>query len=1071
VISSKNQRTWGASGLLLSFGILICTAMSGIAETPKADTARKTTVEFDRDVRPILSENCFACHGFDENKRAAGLRLDTSDGITAKLPSGNVAVVPGKPNAGTLMQRVNAHGTLQMPPASSGKVITAKQKDILRTWIAQGAKWSGHWAFTAPKRPEIPKTKTQSWARNPIDSFLLARMEQEGLTPSPQADRAILLRRLSLDLTGLPPTLKEIQDFVADKSPDAYEKQVDRLLASPHYGERMALKWLDVARYADTHGFHIDSHRDMWRWRDWVIDAFNQNLSYDKFIEWQIAGDLLPNATLEQKIATGFNRNHPINFEGGAIPEEYQTAYVIDRVATTSTAFLGLTMQCAQCHSHKYDPLTNKEYYQFYAFFNTIKENGLDGTTGNAQPFIKAPLPGQMEQLQEYGKQVAASETTQKARFAQIQASRAEWEPKLAAEQTKGEVSAGLAAWIKFEETSGEALTVDGTAGAGGTVRGKANWQKGKSGGALKLEGETWAELGSKPSFDSSDKFSYGAWVNPIDNRHQTILSKIDNDNGIRGWDVYLGDGKIYVHLISKWENDAIRLNSKQTIPMNQWTHVFVTYDGSKKAKGVRVYVNGKAIETETTHDTLTGTIANEQPIRVGRRSGGATFQGMIDEVRLYGRELTTAEVGQLVANDALRPLLAVASEKRTPEQQAALVTYYAENHDAEYKKVSSELASWRQKYADFDKAIPTTMIMEEQEKPRTTHILLRGQYDQFGEKVTTGVPAFLPSLPKSDKSANRLALAHWMTDPKNPLVSRVAVNRIWQTIFGTGIVKTVEDFGTQGERPSHPELLDWLATEFIRTDWDVKKLVRLIVTSAAYRQTSQATKEQIERDPENRLLARAPRSRLSAEFVRDLALSASGLLVPKIGGESVKPYHPAGLWEEMAFGGGFTAQTYVQDHGEKLYRRSMYTFWKRTVPPPSLTTLDAPEREFCVVRRSVTNTPLQALVLMNDPTYVEASRKFAERIMTEGGLSTPARLRFAWETATSRPIRAKEIQILTRLFNRQMERFRKDNDAAVKLLSVGESPRNAKLNATELAAWAAVAGTILNLDETITKS
>jgi len=1056
---------------MLSYKILfaiVCTFAAGL--TANAQTAKVMPVDFDRDVRPILADNCFNCHGFDENKRQAGLRLDNGDGAIQKLPSGAFAVVAGKPDHSGIMQRMLAKDALQMPPASSGKILSPKQIAVLRAWITQGAKYGTHWAFVSPKRPAVPKVKTANWVKNPIDNFLLARMEQEKLKPSLEASKATLLRRLSLDLTGLPPTLAEIRAFVRDTSPNAYENQVDRLLASPRYGERMALKWLDAARYADTHGFHIDSHRDMWRWRDWVIEAYNKNLPYDKFTLYQIAGDLLPNATLEQKIATGFNRNHPINFEGGAIPEEYQTAYVIDRVDTTATTFLGLTAKCAQCHSHKYDPLTHKEYYQFYAFFNTIKEVGLDGTRGNAAPFIKAPLPGQSEQLQEFGKHASESETALKARAALITPNRAEWEPRLLAEQQKGEVTAELAAWIGFEEKTGESFVTNGGANSAGTVRGKAQWDTGKSGGALRLDGTNYAELGNSPAFERTDKFAYGAWVNPADNSHMTVLSKMDAANGVRGYDLYLGDGKVYVHLISTWDSNAIRLNSKQTIPMNQWTHLFVTYDGSQKAKGVKIYVNGKPAETDITHDTLTGTLKTDQPVRIGTRSAGGGFKGLIDEVRFYRRELSGAEVAQLVGNDALRPLLTIAADKRTPEQQTTLANFYLENFDADYKRISKELASWRQKYAELDKAIPTTMVMEEQEKPRVTHLLLRGQYDLFGEKVTAGVPAFLPSLPKS-KTPNRLALAEWLIEPNNPLTSRVAVNRFWQTLFGTGIVKTVEDFGTQGERPSHPELLDYLATEFVRNGWDTKAMMRLMVTSAAYRQTSQATPQQMERDPENRLFARAPRLRLGAEFVRDLALMTSGLLAEKLGGASVKPYHPAGLWEEMAFGGDFTAQKYVQDHGESLYRRSMYTFWKRTVPPPSLQTFDAPEREFCIVRRSVTNTPLQALILMNDPTYVEAARKFAERIMTEGGISDASRLGFAFETATSRPIQQRERQVLMRLFNRQYTRYRKDRDAALKILSVGESPRNPKLDTAELAAWAAVAGAILNLDETITKS
>ena len=1047
----------------------VCGLVSGVrADTPKPTPA---VVEFDRDVRPILAENCFACHGFDANKRAADLRLDTPEGIVAKLPSGNVAAVPGKPEKSALFQRIMAHGAIQMPPATSGKTLNAKQIATLKIWITQGAKYGTHWSFLPPKRPAVPKVKTANWVKNPIDNFLLSRLEAEKLKPSPEADRPTLLRRLSLDLTGLPPTLAEIRTFVRDASTNAYEKQVDRLLASPHYGERMALKWLDVARYADTHGFHIDSQRDMWRWRDWVIEAYNKNLSYDKFTQYQIAGDLLPNPTLEQKIATGFNRNHPINFEGGAIPEEYQTAYVIDRVATTSTAFLGLTMQCAQCHSHKYDPLTHKEYYQFYAFFNTIKENGLDGQSGNAAPFIKAPMPGQMEQLQEYGKHTAETETALKSRAAAANASRAEWEPRLLAQQKQGDISVGLLTWLGFEEKSGDAVQNKGSVNIGGTIRGRAQWENGKSGGALKFDGMTFAELGKTPSFDKTDKFSYGAWINPAATGNMTVLSKMDDTNGIRGWDIFLADNKAYVHIISTWDSNALRVSTKQAVPLNQWTHLFVTYDGSQKAKGVRVYVNGKLAETDITHDSLSGTIANDQPLRIGKRSTGGEFKGLIDEVRIYNRELAASEVGQMVSNDALRPLLNIAADKRTPEQQTALATYYLENLDPEYKRISGELALWRQKYTEQDKAIPTTMVMEEQETPRVTNIHLRGQYDKFGEVVTANTPAFLPALKTTKPKVNRLDLANWLIDSNNPLTARVAVNRFWQTIFGTGIVKTVEDFGTQGERPTHPELLDYLATEFVSSGWDVKGMIRLMVTSAAYRQTSHATKEQNERDPENRLYARAPRQRLGAEFVRDLALQSAGLLVDKIGGASVKPYHPAGLWEEMAFGGDFSAQKYVQDHGESLYRRSMYTFWKRTVPPPSLQTLDAPEREFCVVRRSVTNTPLQALVLMNDPTYVEAARKFAERIMTEGGLSDPARIGFAFETATSRSIRNNERTVLLKLFNRQYNRYRKDKDAALKLLGVGESPRNPKLNTAELAAWTAVAGTILNLDETITKS
>jgi hypothetical protein len=1058
-----------AAILRIQGGLALCLLLAPafvFAAPPKATSG--APVDFDRDVRPILAEKCFACHGFDAGKRQANLRLDTPEGAFQKRASGSAVLIPGSPNASLLYLRVSSR---TMPPASSGKKLADAQIATLKRWIAQGAKYAPHWSFVPPKRPPLPAVRNAAWPRNPIDRFLLARLEQEGLQPSPEADKRTLIRRVTLDLTGVPPTAEEVNLFLADHSPAAYEKVVDRLLANPHYGERMTLAWLDLARYADTHGYHIDSQRDMWRWREWVIAAYNRNLPYDQFVIQQLAGDMLPNATFDQKIASGFNRNHPIDFEGGAIPEEYAAAYIFDRIDTTATTFMGLTMRCAQCHDHKYDPITQKDFYRFYAFFNNVPEQGLDGQKGNAVPYLKSPYPEQQAQMDEYNKQIGDLQGTMKARAAERTPAVAAWAQTALAEMERSSASAvGLVARYRLDEKDGARIHDALGRQPVGAIQGKPAWAEGKVGGALSFDGSSYVELGTGIGFDRNDKASYGAWIYPTAREAMTVLSRMDDGADFRGWDIFLIEGKVYAHLIHTWESNAIRVNTKDEIPLNQWTHVFVTYDGSSKAKGVHIYINGKPAELDITHDSLTDTIKTEKPAFLGRRNPAAPFKGRIDEARFYSRELSAAEVAQLVTTDSIRPILITAAERRTPEQRDALSQYYLENNDAPYRKLNTELAAWTKKRDDLDSAIPTTMVMQEMDKPRDTYILLRGQYDKPGEKVTAAIPAVFGTLP-GDAPPNRLSLAKWLTDPAHPLTARVAVNRYWQIYFGYGLVRTPENFGTQGERPTHPELLDWLATEFIRTGWDVKAMQRLLVTSATYRQSSRVTPELLERDPENRLLARGPRFRLPAETIRDQALAISGLLVNRIGGPSVKPYHPAGLWEEMAFGGGFSAQSYVQDHGESLYRRSMYTFWKRTVPPPSLQTFDAPEREFCMVRRSVTNTPLQALVLMNDPTYVEASRRFAERILTEcGAVSPQARLNFAYQLALSRYPKEAEVQTLTGILGQQLARFRADKAAAQKLLSVGESKRDEKLDVPELAAWTAVASILLNLDETITK-
>ncbi len=1094
-----NRFTLCGSLHLLLFAGAVLAAPTRPPGPPVHRLQRTEAVDYDRDVRPIIADACFKCHGFDDRQRQAGLRLDTQTGAYARLASGRTAIVPGKPSASEAVRRMLDTGPIHMPPSGSGKRVSTAQVRQIQSWISQGGHYTHHWAFVPPVQPPLPHVKASIWVRNPIDRLILARLEREGMKPSPQADRATLLRRVALDLTGLPPAPADVNAFLADGSPDAYEKQVDRLLASAHYGERMAAAWLDLARYADTHGYHIDSQREMWRWREWVINAYNRNMPYDRFTVEQLAGDLLPNPTLDQKLATGFNRNHPINFEGGAIPEEYQAAYIFDRIDTTATTWMGLTMRCGQCHTHKYDPITQRDYYRFYAFFNNIAENGLDGQKGNAAPFLKAPTVDQQAKLDDATRQVADAEKALKAREAVAGPALAAWETRMRARKNDAAgVGTGLVAQYALDENGGAESREAQARQPAAQIRGKAQFIAGKFGNALQLDGATYAEIGNGISFERTDKFSYGAWIYPTDDGAMTVVSRMDDSNKFRGWDLYLGDRKAYVHLIHEWETNAIRVNTKDQIDLNKWTHLFVTFDGSGKGKGVRIYVDGKPVETDVTHDSLTDTIRTPVVARIGSRNGAAFFRGRIDDVRIYDREVTAPEVRQIVESDTISQLLALAPEKRNRDQQQALLTTYLSSEDPAYQKLSKQLADRRKAAADLDAVIPTSMVMQEMDKPRDTFMLVRGQYDKKGDKVEPGLPDFLcenmnPGLPVrvQDRPAGgartvsqlegapatgphrltRLDLANWLVRPDHPLTARVAVNRYWQIVFGVGLVKTAEDFGTQGERPSHPELLDWLATEFIRSGWDTKAMMRLIVTSATYRQSSRTTAAMRERDPENRLLARGPRYRLQAEFVRDQALALSGLLVEKIGGPSVHVYQPPGLWEEIAFGGGFSAQSYVQDHGEDLYRRSMYTFWKRTVPPPSLQTLDAPEREFCMVRRSVTNTPLQALVLMNDPGFVEAARKFAERLMTEGGTSPAQRIDYAYRLALLRRPGDEEQRVVTRYYQQELAVFTRDAAAAMKMLAVGEAKRNASLPVPELAAWAAVAGLILNLDEVVTKN
>lgn len=1026
-------------------------------------------VDFNRQVRPILSDACFHCHGPDPATRMVNLRLDTEEGARAVITPGNSA-------ESKLVARItHEKRPLRMPPPTSGLTLTDQQIATLKKWIDEGAKWDEHWSYRKPQRPTPPEVKAKSWPRNPIDQFILARLEREGLKPSREAPRETLIRRLSFDLTGLPPAPAEVAAFVNDRAPNAYERLVDRLLASPHYGERMAMEWLDLARYADTHGFHIDSHRDMWPWRDWLIRAFNRNQPFDQFTVEQLAGDLLPNPTRDQLIASGFNRNHMINFEGGAIPEEYQVEYVVDRVDATATVWMGLTMGCARCHDHKYDPISQKDFYRFAAFFNTIDEDGLDGRYGNAKPFLPLPSDDQQRCLDEI-------DATLKARRAELDDEfidylLATWQ-RNQFNRNPASPTRGLRAWYELD---GNLSDISGHFRHGRLLTGDLAFGAGPIRTAANFDSATVAELPAA-SLDPAAPFSLSLWVRAGRQQGQPILQQLDlTGPHPKGFELALVTPRtlprlrrghpIEIRFLGGAKGGSLIVRTRDYVFLqNANHHLAVTSDGTRRAAGLQLFVDGKPVELETIHDSLPAAFRVEAPITIGASKPGPPFKGRLDDLRFYDRPLASDEIAQLAVHYPVGILLATPG-KRNRETANLLRDYYLKYEaPAGLRAAYTELLALQDRRVDLVEEIPTVMVMQEMEKPRDTYLLGRGDYTQKVEKVSPGVPAMLPPLP-SGAPANRLALARWLVSGDHPLTARVAVNRYWQMLFGYGIVKTSEDFGSQGEPPVHQELLDWLAVEFVESGWDIKHLVRLIVTSAAYRQQSHVTPALHERDPENRLLARGPRQRLPAEMVRDNALAVSGLLVNTIGGPSVLPYQPPGLWEELAFGEAFTSQEYEQDHGDKLYRRAMYTFWKRTAPPASLVTFDAPDREKCVSRRAVTNTPLQALVTLNDPTYVEAARHLAARVLNEPTVRTDdARLRHAFSLVAARAPQPQELRVLRSALAHQLSTYQRDREAASALLAVGEKPVEANLDPARLAAWTNLCTILLNLDETVTR-
>jgi hypothetical protein len=1255
-------------------------------------------ISFNRDIRPILSGKCFHCHGPSEKFREADLRLDLPEEAFFEK-DGFAAIVPGNIEDSEVWHRIVSDDPDEiMPPPESKKELTKHEKETLTKWIQQGAKWEGHWSYLPVKKEPLPSHSNKQWAKNPIDHFIHAKLDEIGLKPSPEADRRTLIRRLYLDLTGLPPRPSDVHAFLADKSPNAYEQVVDRLLASDEYAERMTLVWMDAARYGDTSVFHDDGPRSMWPWRDWVLNAYRNNMPFDQFTIEQIAGDLLPEASLQQKIASGFNRNHATTDEGGAIAEEFRVEYVVDRVKTTSNVWLGMTFECAQCHDHMYDPFSQKEYYQMFAFFNNNADPGMQTRKGNTAPLVELITPEREKQLAHAEKILQEARGKLNERRKKSLVPFGEWfndcakdiksnpgilDPKglvgffpfdrLDFENNKSdhgvadasishlydsplqvanakfrggirieknafaevpglgnfEYNQGfsLSAWVKLSnnqlsgavigkmdegnkfrgydlwmeggrpgmhiihawpdnamkvvannqlkqnkwqhvcvtyngQTSANSIEiyVDGKKQAKGNphatlkknsiktdkplrigrryksaqlndteiddVRvynralgpeevptvmelsyrslpvpsnqvtaidfnqfegnqtkdgvsknsyiihgGAVQTELGKLASGFKIEKSGFLESATGGELEYNQEFSWSMWVKPNQKISGAILSKMDEQAKHRGYDIWMENGRPGIHIIHEWPDNAIKVVSKSELPLNKWNHLCVSYDGSGKAAGVRVFINGANQEKDIAMDDLNATIKTEKTFRVGRRYHGASVNGLeIDEIGLYHRALNHKDVEKLSKLDTLSPLFNQPLNSLAAAQKTFLHDEYLNRFDNAYKNLLANRSSKQAELNRLRNKKITSMVMGDNptNKMRDTYLLVRGQYSSPDKTkvIKANTPSFLPSMTK-EQDKNRLGLAQWLTDKENPLTPRVTVNRYWQTIFGRGLSDTPSDFGSQGKWPTHPGLLNWLAADFIESNWDVKQAIRQLVTSATYRQSSVSKPEHMEKDPENLYFARAPRFRMMGEFVRDQALYVSGLLKKKFGGPGVKPYQPAGLWNEVSLNAGLR---FVQDKGDKVYHRSMYTYWKRSSPQPAMVAFDTPSREICTVQRQRTNTPMQSLVTLNDIQFVEASRFFAQRVLLTGPKDLPGRVNRAFELATGHPADDFRQKIISVAYHKQKATFQKEPAKAEQLLAMGDSPRDKSLDSQEHATWTVLASMILNLDETLNR-
>jgi hypothetical protein len=1014
-----------------------------------APVAAAGKLDFNRDIRPILSDNCFACHGFDAKKRKADLRLDTPEGAYAAI-DGVFPIKPGDPAASSILHRaLSTDEDDVMPPPETNKKLTTAQIDLLKQWIAEGAEYQKHWSFEPPLKsplPVVPNAKAP--IRNGIDAFIQARLATEGLDPAPEASKETLIRRVSLDLTGLPPTLEEVDAFLADSSPDAYEKVVNRLLKSERYGEHMGRYWLDAARYADTHGLHLDNERSMWPYRDWVVRAFNENLPFDEFTIWQLAGDLLPEATMDQKIASGFNRCNVTTSEGGSINEEFVFRYAVDRTDTTVAVWMGLTAGCAVCHDHKFDPITQKEFYQLYAFFNSAADPAMDGNILLTPPTLRLSTPEQAQALAEFDQKIAAKQAEIREAIKTLNYT----DP--ATIEPAPLVQTSEVVWFEDAFPAGAKVGVAGaatefvTAETGPVFSGSKALKR-----AAKGVAQDYFSSGGQFTVPPNGKISVQCFLDEQDPPAAVMLQFHTagwNHRAVWGEEGAIPFGKVRTP-------ERVRVGNLPEL--GKWVKLEV--EAAKLGLKPGAKVTGYAFTQ------FNGTVYWDHLAMTSRVEPAKDPQWSW-QVWVKGNQGKRVEG---LPND-LQTLVRGKKPEEWPEKDVArLKDWWFENQYQGARELidgpgAAKLALEGEKKA-LEDAIPATFIMADLPQPRESFIMDRGLYDQPTEKVERGTPAIFPSLPVKE-NATRLDLAKWLVSPENPLTARVAVNRLWQQFFGAGLVKTANDFGSQGTPPTHPELLDWLAVSFREAGWDMKQFVKLIVTSHSYRQSAQFSEAGLQADPDNQLLARGPRFRLDAEVVRDQALFVAGLLSPKIGGKGVRPYQPENIWEPVAFGGSNT-KNYIQDHGESLYRRSLYTFWKRTAPPPNMTSFDAPNRESYCLQRERSNTPLQALTLMNDVQFFEASRAFAQRVLTAQA-APEKRLTTLFRTATGRLPEAQEIAILQQALTKHLASFRAQPEEALKAIRYGESKPDETIDAAELAAWTMVANLVLNLDEMVTK-
>ena len=1096
-------------------------ATAGCSRSHSSGSHARAQLDFNQDVQPILASNCFSCHGPDPEMRKAGLRLDLEESAFRKRPGKPDAIVPGHPESSELIKRIESKDPhYLMPQSPQGEAKPMKPEDIavLREWIAEGAHYRPHWAFEKPVRAAIPPVQTIGWAKTPIDAFILRRINMDGLHPSPEADKHTLIRRVTLDLTGLLPTPEEVKNFVEDTSPQAYEHLVDRLLASPAFGEQRARYWMDYARYADTYGIHLDNNRYAWAYRDYVIKSFNTNKPFDQFAKEQIAGDLLPPSNLDQIIGSGYVRSGVSSNEGGTIPEELRVNIARERTEAYGAAFLGLTVGCAVCHDHKYDPTTQKDFYQLSAFFNNINEEPFNHDKPDWAPVIRIPKP---ENLAAYNAVLAKRADLQRQLDAARLQDRALIQHWLESKQNPAQpVSTdALKLRLRLDEGSGDVLknsAPDANPKSFALGKFKPTW--GETTWLwpdFRMDTSTRVEMGQLGDFEWNQPFSSGGWfmlrsspVGPSSKVWGTLVSKMDATQHDRGWEIAADHGLIRVELVDQGPKEypapdkpkkpapgapkvkkptvvapkvvipkdltpmkAIKVSTVKPLATNgQWNYLFFTYDGSGKASGVKLYVDGEPAETKIITDTLAhNTVRTTAPLQLGRKSPDdqPARDTRYQDFRLYARTLTAEEVKRLPYEDYAAEITSRPMSQWDRDQFHVVSDFYFANVDESAKAINSQIQQLDAQLDKLSEGGDISIVAQEKPSIAYANVLTRGVYTARKERVEANTPHFLPPLPPGVPH-NRLALANWTVSPENPLTARVTVNRMWNELFGAGLVETTEDFGIMGQRPSHPQLLDWLAVEFRESGWNIKHMYKLMVMSAAYRQSAVSTPQQLARDPKNLLLAHGPRFRMDAEMLRDIALQSSGLLVNKIGGPSVKPYQPANVWESVGYPTSDTT-IYKQEHGDALYRRSLYTYWKRMAMPPDMESFDAPTRDTACTRRQRTDTPLQALVTMNDVQWVEASRALAQRLI-EKDKQPEQRIQDLSELVLSRDPTPQMAGVLERSLDQMEKHYTADPAAARDLIAEGEKPRDPRIPPPELAAWTMVVSEVFNLDATLNK-